>query len=187
MTRLALLLTACCAATAALAACGSTAKRPPARPQPTVALTIDQPNDTATVEQASVEVRGTVQPAAAQVRVLGRTASVSGGAFNVEVPLDPGTNVVDVIATAPRRAPLMTAFRVTRVILVEVPDLGGKSVDDAQSALEPVSLKLDATRGPDGFLDSILPGGPKVCTQKPDPGTRVHKGTTVSVVVAKSC
>jgi hypothetical protein len=185
--RPALLLTACCAATAALAACGGTTKRPPAKPPPPVALTIDQPSDTATVEEGSVEVHGTVQPPTAQVRVLGRPASVSGGAFSVQVPLDPGTNLVDVIATAARRTPLMTAFRVTRVILVEVPDLGGKSVDDAQSALESVNLKLDAKRGDDSFIDSLLPGAPKVCTQKPDPGTRVHKGTTIGVIVAKGC
>jgi hypothetical protein len=171
----------------AMAGCGGTAKRPPAKPQPPVAVTIEQPNDTATVEDGSVEVRGTVEPAVAQVRVLGHAASVTGGAFSIEVPLDPGTNVVDVIATAPRRSPLMTAFRVTRVILVEVPDLSGKSADDAQSALDQLDLKLDSSRGDDGFIDSLLPGDPKVCTQKPDPGTRVHKGTTVTVVVAKGC
>jgi hypothetical protein len=182
--RTALLLVA---ATMALVGCGGTTKPPPPKPQPPVAVTIDQPNDTATVEDGSVEVHGTVQPPTAQVRVLGHPASVSGGAFSVEVPLDPGANVIDVIATAARHAPLMTAFRVTRVILVEVPDLSGKSSDDAQSALDRVNLKLDATRGDDGFIDSLLPGDPKVCTQKPDPGTRVHKGTTVSVVVAKGC
>jgi glucodextranase-like protein/PASTA domain-containing protein len=175
---------ACCAT---LAACGGSSKPPPAKPQPPVAVTIDQPGDTSTVESGSVEVRGTVQPSAAQVRVLGRPATVSGGAFSVEVPLDPGANVVDVIATAPRRAPLMTAFRVTREILVTVPDLSGKGADDAQSALDSLGLKLDAKRGSDGFIDALLPGSPKVCTQKPEPGTRVHKGTTVSVVAAKGC
>src|ERR687888_1574772 len=126
--RAALLLIACCTT---LAACGAWSRPPPAKPLPPVAVTIDQPGDTSTVDSGTVEVRGTVEPAAAQVRVLGRPATVSGGAFSVEVPLDPGANVVDVIATASRRAPLMTAFRVTREILVTVPDLSGKSVDDA--------------------------------------------------------
>src|SRR5215470_15886747 len=148
-----------------IAGCGGSDKKPPPKPQPPVAVTIDQPSDTATVEAGSIDVRGTVEPPTAQVRVLGHVATVTGGAFIAQVPVDPGTNVVDVIATAPRRSPLMTAFRVTRVILVEVPDLSGKSQDDAQSALDPLNLKLDATRGDDNFIDSLLPGDPKVCTQ----------------------
>jgi Glucodextranase, domain B/PASTA domain len=185
--RAALLIATCLAIATGLAACGGADKPPPAKPQPPVALTIARPGDTATVDDGTVQVRGTVEPATAQVRVLGRPASVSGGAFSIDVPLEPGANVVDVIATAPRRTPLMTALRVTREILVAVPDLSGKGTDDAQSALEPLGLKLDARRGPDGLIDSLLPGDPKVCSQKPDPDTRVHKGTTVSVVVAKGC
>jgi hypothetical protein len=180
-------LIACLAASVPLAACGGSSRQPPPKPQPPVALMIEQPIDSSTVSDGTVEVRGTVQPPGAQVRVLGHAATVTGGAFSIQVALDPGANVVDVIATAPRRAPLMTAFRVTREILVEVPDLGGKSEKDAQSALDALNLKLDATRGDDSLIDSILPGDPKVCTQRPDPGTQVHKGTTVSVVVAKGC
>jgi hypothetical protein len=185
--RPALLVLACLAACALLAACGGSTPQPPPKPQPPVAVTIEQPIDSSTVSDGTVEVRGTVEPSGAQVRVLGHAAAVTGGAFTIQIPLDPGANVVDVIATAPRRAPLLTAFRVTREILVEVPDLGGKSDKDAQSAVESLGLTLDATRGDDGLIDSILPGDPKVCTQRPDPGTSVHKGTTVSVVVAKGC
>src|SRR3954469_20262969 len=185
--RRALVVIPCLAASVALAACGGSGNEPPPKPPPPVALTIAQPLASATVSDGTVEVRGTVHPTGAQVRVLGHAATVSGGAFSVHVALDPGANVIDVIATAPRRAPLMTAFRLTREILVEVPDLTGKSADDAQSALDSLHLKLDATRGDDGLIDAILPGDPKVCTQKPDAGTRVHKGTTVSVVVSKSC
>lgn len=185
--RPALLVLACLAASAPLAACGGSSPQPAPKPQLPVALTIAQPIDSSTVTDGTVEVRGTVEPSGAQVRVLGHAAAVTGGAFSIQIPLDPGANVVDVIATAPRRAPLLTAFRVTREILVEVPDLGGKSDKDAQSAVESLGLTLDATRGDDGLIDSILPGDPKVCTQRPDPGTSVHKGTTVSVVVAKGC
>jgi hypothetical protein len=181
------LVHACLAACALLAACGGSSQQPPAKPQPPVVLAIDQPIDSSTVSGGTVEVRGTVEPSGARVRVLGHAAAVTGSAFSIQIPLDPGANVVDVIATAPRRAPLMTAFRITREILVEVPDLGGQSQNDAQSAVDSLGLTLDATRGDDGLIDSILPGDPKVCTQRPDPGTRVHKGATVSVVVAKGC
>jgi glucodextranase-like protein/PASTA domain-containing protein len=185
--RAGLRIAACCAALAAPAGCGGNDKPPASKPQRPVALTIQQPNDTEIVQAGTVNVRGTVEPAGSQVRVLGRPAAVSGGSFSIQVPLDPGANVVDVIASAPRRAPALTAFRVTREILVAVPDLAGSDVEDAESKLTDLGLELDARRGPDGFLDGLLPGSPKVCTQRPTAGDRVRKGTTVVVVASKSC
>ena len=176
----------CCAALAVVGGCGGKDKPPPKPPRP-VALTIQQPGDTATVESGTIDVRGTVEPATAQVRVLGRPASVSGGSFSIQVPLEPGANVVDVIASAPRRAPMLTAFRITREVLVVVPDLSGQDVGDAEDSLKGLGLKIDARRGPDSFIDGLLPGAPKVCTQRPDAGQKVHKGATVQVVASKSC
>jgi hypothetical protein len=183
----ALRISACFAALAVVGGCGGDDKKPPAKPPRPVALSIDQPGDTATVQSGTVDVHGTVEPAGAQVRVLGRPATVSGGSFTIVVPLDPGANVVDVIASAPRRAPALTAFRVTREILIAVPDLAGQDVGDAESALEALGLKIDARRGPDGFIDGLLPGAPKVCTQRPKAGDKVRKGATVLVVAAKGC
>lgn len=183
-----LVLAACCAAAVAVAGCGGDDKPKASKPPRAVVLTIAQPSDTAVVESDTVDVRGTVEPAGAQVRVLGRPATVAGSAFSIAgVPLEPGTNVVDVIATAPRRSPRLTAFRVTRVILVTVPKLDGASHDDAQSELRRLGLELDAQRGSDDFLDALLPGSPKVCSQEPAAGTRVRKGATVHVVLSKSC
>jgi hypothetical protein len=119
--------------------------------------------------------------------VLGRPASVSGGSFSIQVPLEPGANVVDVMASAPRRAPMLTAFRITREVLIVVPDLSGQDVGDAEDSLKGLELKIDARRGPDSFIDGLLPGAPKVCTQRPEAGQKVHKGTTVQVVAAKGC
>lgn len=175
-----------CAALAVVGGCGGKDKPPP-KPPRAVALTIEQPGDTATVQAGTVDVRGTVEPSTAQVRVLGRAASVSAGSFSVQVPLEPGANVVDVIASAPRRAPMLTAFRVTREVLVVVPDLAGQAVGDAEDSLKGLDLEIDARRGPDGFIDGLLPGAPKICTQRPGPGEKVHKGTTVTVVAAKGC
>lgn len=148
---------------------------------------IQQPGDTATVQAGTVDVRGTVEPATAQVRVLGRPATVSGGSFTIQVPIEPGANVVDVIASAPHRAPMLTAFRVTREVLVVVPDLSGQDVGDAEDSLKGLGLEIDARRGSDGFIDGLLPGAPKVCTQRPAAGEKVHKGATVTVVAAKGC
>jgi hypothetical protein len=179
-------IAACCAALAVVGGCGGKDKPPP-KPPPPVALTIQQPGDTATVESGTIDVRGTVEPATAQVRVLGRPASVSGGSFSIQVPLEPGANVVDVMASAPRRAPMLTAFRITREVLIVVPGLSGQDVGDAEDSLKGLDLKIDARRGTDGFIDGLLPGAPKVCTQRPEAGQKVHKGTTVQVVAAKGC
>ena len=121
------------------------------------------------------------------MRVLGRAASVSGGSFSVQVPLEPGANVVDVIASAPRRAPMLTAFRVTREILVASRTSPARTSATPSDSLKGLGLELDARRGPDGFIDGLLPGAPKVCTQRPDAGEKVRKGTTVVVVAAKGC
>jgi hypothetical protein len=177
----------CCAAFAVVAGCGGDDKKPPAKPARPVALTIDQPRDTAVVEDGTVTVHGTVEPATASVRVLGRPATVSGGKFDIVVPLDAGANVIDVIATAARRAPALSAFRITREILVTVPDLSGQTADASEEALRSLGLELDARRGQDGFIDGLFPGSPRVCTQRPDVGARVQKGSTVEVVVAKGC
>src|SRR3954470_6696622 len=185
--RAVLRIAACCTAFAAVAGCGGEDSKPPAKPPRPVALSIDQPGDTATVQSGVVAVHGTVEPAGAQVRVLGRAAIVSGRSFSVDVPLEPGANVVDVIASAPRRAPALTAFRVTREILVTVPDLAGGDVGQAEDALKGLGLKLEARRGADGFIDGLLPGSPKVCTQRPGPGEKVRKRATVVVVAAKGC
>jgi hypothetical protein len=184
--RTGLRIAACCAAFAVVGGCGEEKNAPPKAPRP-VALTIQQPSDTATVESGTIDVRGTVEPATAQVRVLGRPASVSGGSFSIQVPLEPGANVVDVMASASGRAPMLTAFRVTREVLVVVPDLSGQDVGDAEDSLKGLGLKIDARRGADGFIDGLLPGAPKVCTQRPEAGEKVHKRTTVQVVVAKGC
>src|SRR3954462_14988765 len=184
--RAGLRVAACCTALAVVAGCGGRDKPPP-QPQREVALTIAQPGDTATVESGTVYVRGTVEPATAQVRVLGRPASVSGGSFTIQVPLEPGANVGDVIASAPSRAPMLTAFRVTREVLVVVPALSGQDAGDAEDSLKGLGLNIDARRGPDSFIDGLLPGAPKVCTQRPEAGEKVHKGATVQVVAAKGC
>jgi hypothetical protein len=179
------LLVACLAAVAG--GCGGDGEKRAQRAPAAVDLTIRSPNDMATVRGESVEVTGTVAPASSAVLVLGQRAAVSGGGtFKATVALEPGANVIDVIATAPARGPAMTAFRVTREVPIEVPDLDGKSVDDVQSTLGGLGLKAEVEEG-GGLLEELLPGDPAVCTQDPEPGAQVRRGTTVHVVVSKSC
>jgi len=168
-----------------LAGCGAD-DRPPAAPTEHVRLDISAPSDGATVRRGTADVRGSVSPRASSVTVLGRPALVDDGRFTVVVPLEPGINVIDVMATAPRRLPAMTALRVTRDILVTVPDLTGLLEDELDARLDPLGLESDVERG-GGLFDVLRPGQPVVCRQTPGPGARVRRGREVQVVVAKRC
>ena len=175
-----------CLATAA-AGCGGDDQQQARRPDPPVQLSVTSPADDSTVRSETVEVQGTVEPAGATVLVLGQKAPVSGGgSFSASVPLEPGANVIDVMATAGGRSPALTAFRVTREVPVSVPDLDGKSVDAVQTALGDLGLSAEIEQG-GGLIEELLPGDPKVCEQDPEPGAQVRRGTKVHVVVSKSC
>ena len=169
---------------ALLGGCGDDA--PPPKPQKPVQLSVSAPLDTAVVQGATMQVRGTVSPPGARVRVQGHAAQVSGGEFISSVKLAQGANVIDVVAAASGRAAAMTAFRVTREERVAVPDLAGLSVDDAEQAAGKLGLKLESERG-GGFLDSLVPRRIGVCEQSPAPGKQVRRGTTVRVLVARAC
>jgi hypothetical protein len=169
---------------ALLGGCGDDA--PPPRPQKPVQLQISAPVDTAVVQGATMQVRGTVSPPGARVKVQGHAAQVSGGEFVSSVRLAHGTNVIDVAATARGRAAALTAFRVTREERMAVPDLAGLSVDDAERAAAKLGLKLESERG-GGFLDSLVPRRIGVCEQSPAPGRQVRRGTSIRVLVARAC
>jgi Glucodextranase, domain B/PASTA domain len=178
------LLILACLATAA--GCGGDDDERAQRPPAPVQLDVNEPNDMAVVQSETVDVRGTVEPAGASVRVLGDEADVSGGTFTARVALDPGPNVIDVIATARGRGTAMTAFRVTRELPVEVPDLDGLGVQEVEDKLSEAGLRPQIDqRG--GLIEELLPGEPAVCEQDPEPGTEVRRGTTVRVEVSKSC
>ena len=176
-------LAAAVAALATLAACGD---EPRERPGPVVRLTLGAPADGVTVRSESVEIRGAVQPRAAQVRVLGRTVTVERGEFRTEVELEPGANVIDVAAGAQGRRPDFAAMRIVREVRVRVPDLVGGDADSAQEQLEGLGLSA-RTEDAGGFFDPILPGDPKVCEQRPRAGAEVQPGAEVTLRIARDC
>src|ERR671922_926709 len=182
-----LLAVTCLAAALVVDGCGGDGDPQASRTLAGVVLEVRAPSDLAVVRNGTVEVSGSVAPGRADVWVLGQSAQVSEGTFSASVPLEPGSNVIDVIATAPGREPAMTAVRVTREVLVEVPDLAGADEDEVRSRLGDVGLKPDIELAGGGLLDELLPGGPSVCTQDPHPGARVRRGTTVHVVIAEGC
>jgi len=167
---------------AVITACGGDARPAP----PPVRLTVSAPRDLAVVHDDRVEIAGSVRPSSATVVVEGRRASVAEGAFHVTVSLAAGTNVVDVLASAGRARPALAAIRVRREVQVEVPDLVGASADDARTRLTALGLKADVQRD-DGIFDRLLPGTPQVCATDPESGAEVDPGTTVKVLVARSC
>jgi uncharacterized Zn-binding protein involved in type VI secretion len=169
---------------AILAGCGD--EPPPAQPTEHVRLDISGPSDGSILRRGTADVRGSVSPQSSAVTVLGRPALVTGGRFTVVVPLEPGVNVIDVIATASRRLPTMTALRVTRDVLVTVPALEGMLEDEVRARLEPLGLRVDFERA-GGLFDVLRAGDPQVCEQEPEAGTRVRRGREVVVVVAKRC
>jgi PASTA domain-containing protein/glucodextranase-like protein len=180
------LIVACLAAAAA--GCGGDKPPRAQRPAPSVDLNVTAPNDMATVRDETVQVEGTVAPAGADVLVVGQKAPVSGGGtFKATVALEPGANVIDVMATAPGRGPALTAFRVTREVLVPVPDLDGMSQQEVEDTLKDAGLTPEVEKVGAGIIDELLPGDPSVCEQDPSPGSEVRRGTKVHVVVSKCC
>jgi beta-lactam-binding protein with PASTA domain len=151
-----------------------------------VRLQVTAPRDEAVVRSAHVELRGTVRPATATVTVEGRRAQVAEGEFHATVALAPGTNVVDVMASAGDARPALTAIRVRRRVTVEVPDVTGLVAADATDELEPLGLKAQVD-DQDGIFERLLPGKPKVCATDPSPGATVDPGTTVRLLVSKQC
>ncbi len=167
---------------AGFAGCGDRTRTPALPP---VQLVLSAPADSSSVQARTVTVRGTVTPAGARVLVQGREADVVDGRFSAEVELAGGANVIDVAAAAPRRPAAMAALRVTRLVPVRIPDVEGWSPEDAVSELEALGLRADLRRT--GFLDEFLPGSYGVCGTDPPTGTKVRVGTTVIMVVEKSC
>ena len=180
--RITLLTGAACALL--LGACGGDE---PAKPVAPVRLQVTAPQDLGTVRTASVEVRGTVRPAGAAVTVRGERARVSGGVWNAQVSVEPGVNVVDVLASAGRARPALTAVRVRRVVDVVVPDLVGLSADDAKAELQDANLEGELQTAGGGFFDELLGGSPEVCATEPSAGAHVEPGSTVVVQLARRC
>jgi len=176
-------LPAAALASAVIAACGAGDDGPAPAP---VRVGVVAPRDMAVVHDREVEVQGNVRPSNAKVTVAGRPAAVAEGTFRATVALVPGTNVVDVLASAGRARPALTAIRIRRDVSVPVPDLVGLPLDDARDVLRGLGLKADVQDG-GGFLDRLLPGEPQVCATRPAAEAEVDPGTTVEVLAAHRC
>ena len=176
----ALVIPACIAG---ITACG---RQAPTR-IPRVQLRLSAPADGTRVAGSSITVSGTVSPARAKVRVFGRPASVRpDGSFSTRVSLRTGMNLIDVLASLPHASDAMSAIRVERYVLVAVPQVVGKSPDDAEAALQAAGLvpKLQPSGDPLSFL---VPLPTQVCSSSPRSGVQVSPGSTVTLATGKFC
>jgi Glucodextranase, domain B/PASTA domain len=151
-----------------------------------VRLEITAPTDGAVVRDGSIEVRGLVKPRRARVLVLGRKADVARGEFRAVVPLRVGSNLIDVGASARGAAPAWNALRVTREVLVTLPDLIGARRDDALDRLDALGLSAEVKEEGD-LLDELLGGDWIVCASRPPAGSDVPRGATIHLIVARGC
>jgi len=173
-----------CALGLVAAGCGDA--KPAAPPRAAVHVALTAPGDGAAVRNDTVVLRGTVRPAGATVLVHGRRVEVAGGAFETTVGLEAGTNVIDVLASAPDARPAMSALRVRRLVTVRVPDVTGDSPAQAKERLAGFGLRAQVD-DVGGLFDSLLPGDPVVCSVRPAAGTVVDAGSTVRILTAKGC
>jgi hypothetical protein len=168
-----------------LVGCGSAAAPPPG---PTVTLKLTAPADGSRVSATVATVSGMVIPARqTRVDVLGHGVAVTpDGSFSAQVALAVGTNLIDVVASAPRSAGAVTAVRIVRFLQVTVPQLSGLSPSHATSDLQALGLtvKVNGSSDPFGFL---IPGSTSVCYSKPAAGTKVDPGATVTIKTSKIC
>ena len=152
-----------------------------------VVLEVTAPVSAAVVTGEEVDVSGSVEPSGATVTVLGRPAPVADGEFEVTVPLEPGSNVIDVLASAREREPAMEAVWVTREMPVRVPELGGLELGEAEEAVAQAGLGLEVEERSGGLLDDLFGGEATVCEQEPGVGTLVRPGSSVRVVAVPGC
>ena len=165
------------------AGCGRASSPPPAP----VRLSLETPADGARIVSTTATVTGVVVPHRAHVLVLGHDAPTdTSGHFSVRVGLSTGTNLVDVIASAPRARPAMVALRVIRYVLVTVPDVTGRSPTSAVAILRAHGLKpvLGTDSNPLSFL---LPLSMQICSQSPSGGARVQPNSRVTLQPGQVC
>jgi beta-lactam-binding protein with PASTA domain len=75
---------------------------------------------------------------------------------------------------------------VIRDMRVQLPALLGVDRDTAISQLKRLGLKPEEQRG-DSWIDRLIPGALSVCETSPAARALVQPGSTVTVVVAKTC
>jgi hypothetical protein len=152
-----------------------------------VKLRLGTPTDGTRTEASTERVSGVVSPRTARVLIVGEAVKPdTRGDFSTTIALAPGTNLIDVIASAPHARPAMTTLRVVRYVLVTVPTVTGETPTAAAAAIRSAGLKLQLHEDKNPF-SFLLPFPKHVCSQSPSGGDRVAPNSTVTLGVGKVC
>lgn len=173
---------------------------------PAAQVQVTEPSDGSTIRHTQISVRGTVAPVTAAVQILGQPAQVSNGVFDKTVPLHPGTNHIDVVASGSGMTPGTTSITVTRGARlvaavpkqqqtttqtqkqttappssVSVPSVVGERLDVAEADLGSAGLTYKELGG--GAFGIIVKSNWKVCQSRPSPGSQVSPNSRVTLIV----
>ncbi len=136
------------------------------------------------IEGLPVKVMGTAVPGGGDPSDMTRTMAASERRPPSRQPRKPkkgliaGIIIVVVLLIIGLGALLFSIFSTPSVV---VPDLKGKSLSQAQRAVEAAGLKLKVAK--EVFNDNVPPG--RVVQQTPAAGEKTKKGSTVDVVMSK--
>jgi Glucodextranase, domain B len=154
--------------TLAISGCGSSST--------SVRVQVLAPADGSSTSAERVTVRGTVTPDNATVQVAGQSAQVGSGVFTTSVPLQPGANQLDVIASVQGGAPVTTTIAVTRGGSSSTPTTGSQQPKSTPSSA-PASNSSPASNSPPAASSS--PEGT-------DCGGGLHAGQGTSCAFAEN-
>jgi Glucodextranase, domain B len=161
-------------AAVAISSCGSSS--------PSIHVQVLAPADGSSTSSERVTVRGTVTPNNATVQVAGESAQVGEGVFTTSVPLQPGSNQLDVVASAPGGAPVSTTVAVTREGRSTAHAPGGKRSPSAPSG-SPASSSSPVASTPAVASSSSVAGSSPEGT---DCGGELHAGQGTSCAFAEN-
>ena len=157
----------------ATAGCGSSS--------PSVHVQVLSPVDGSSTSAERVTVRGTVTPDNATVQVAGQSAQVDSGVFTTSVPLQPGTNQLDVIASAQGTAPVATTIAVTRGGSSSTPTSGSQQPQSTPSS-SPASNTPPASNSSPGSNTPAASSSP----EGTDCGGELHAGPNTTCSFAEN-
>jgi hypothetical protein len=153
------------------------------------------PRDGAELREGEVLVEGTVTPPDATVQVAGRPARTRNGVFASRVPVDRGSNRVEVAATANGQEIGRQALTIKRLAPAEaaaaqiaseyngrVPDIRGERLDIVRSAFHQIGLRFIEVKLGRG---RIVPEEWAACGSRPPEGERPPRDKPLVLLVAR--
>jgi hypothetical protein len=153
------------------------------------------PRDGAELREDEVLVEGTVTPPNADVHVAGRPAPTQNGVFKSRVPVDRGSNRVEVAASANGQEIDRQALTIKRLAPADeaaaeiagnyngrVPDIRAERLDIVRNAFHQIGLRFIEVKLGRG---RIVPEEWAACGSRPPEGERVPRDKPLVLLVAR--